>query len=333
VSNYAVLRIRKRSLGAARAMAAHALRERPTPNADLARTRQNVTWPPGATSAAVIERLREMTEPLARRKDAVRCVELFIGASPEAMRGKTRAQQEDYLRQAVLWAAERFGGKRNVVLASIQFDELTPHAQVLLAPIERDAAGQAVRLAANRMIGGPAGLRRLQDEFAEAVGRPHELRRGERGSKAKHTSIRAFYGAVEAAGRADALPPRVPVPAPLPEPGLLSTTAARAAHAMRERERQDALDANRRRQFEIERLAGLAIATHGRGRRRLPKQLSQAEDTLIQAARARQELRTLERQRDELAREVTRLDARVQGLREQARGQDVPESEFEPRLR
>ena len=31
-------------------------------------------------------------------------------------------------------------------------------------------------------------------------------------------------------------------------PDVLSTTAARAAHAMRERERKDALDANRRRQ-------------------------------------------------------------------------------------
>lgn len=271
-----------------------------------------------------------MTAPLARRKDAVRCVELFIGASPEAMRAMDRKQQERYLREAVVWAAERFGGKRNLVMVSLQFDETTPHAQVLLAPIERDQAGEPVRLAANRMIGGPAGLRQLQDDFAQAVGRPYELRRGERGSRAKHTSVRAFYAALEAAGRVDALPPRVPVPKPLPQPGMLASKAEREAYERNEAARRAAIEAAQKRQAEIERLAGLALATHGRGRRRLPKQLSQAEDAIDRAARARQEIPKLERRREDLAREVMRLEGRAQDLQQQ-RGRDGPE--FEPRLR
>jgi len=258
-------------------MARHALREAKTPNADPSKLGANTIVGP-RTAAEVVAQLKARTEPLVKRKDAVRCVELFVGASPEVMRSMSRAEQDEYFADSLRWIAAKFGGDRaNIVFAAVHRDETTPHVQVLLTPI---VGG---KLAANSVLGGPAGLVKLQDEFAAQVGEKHGMRRGERGSRARHTSVRAFYGAIEAAGSADALPKAVRVP-PAPEPlGLFASAAAKRAHAAVQKAREVALAANRMRQEEIERLALLGLATHGRGRRRLPKQLSDAEAVIQQA--------------------------------------------------
>lgn len=269
--NYAILRVAKRSLGQAAAMARHALREMPTPNADGAKLHENTVVGP-RTAVGVVQALRTRTEPFVKRKDAVRVVELFVGASPEALATMSREQQDRYFADALSWAAAKFGGDRsNIVFAAVHRDETTPHMQVLLTPLVKG------KLAANQVLGGPAGLSKLQDEFASKVGEKHGLRRGEKGSRAKHTSIRQFYAAIKAAGDADAIPPRMPVP-PAPSPlGFFASADDRTAYDTALAEREAAIEANRARERQIISLARLGLATHGRGRRRLPGRLAEVE--------------------------------------------------------
>jgi hypothetical protein len=277
--NYAILRVAKRSLGQASAMARHALREMRTPNADPARLRENTIVGP-RKAADVVAQLKTQTEPFVKRKDAVRVVELFIGASPEVMHGKDRQQQDAYFAASLEWVAAKFGGRQNVVFAAVHRDETTPHMQVLLTPI---VGG---KLAANKVLGGPAGLVKLQDEFAAKVGAKHGMRRGEHGSRAKHTTIQQFYAAVQAAGSADALPARVRVP-PAPQPlTIFASAAVKEAHAKATSERDASIAANVERERRISELARVGLAVQGRSRRRLPGRLSQVEQLEAQVAGA-----------------------------------------------
>ena len=158
--------------------------------------------------------------------------------------------------------------------------------QVLLTPI---AGGQ---LAANRILGGPAGLVRLQDSFAANVGARYGMRRGERGSKARHTSIKTYYAAIEAARKTDALPRPMSVPA-LPEPpGLLSGSQARADYDLAVSQRGKALEHNRRVQSDVQKLAELGLAVHGRARRTLAQKQRHTKELVRQG---------------EIAKEVKRL--------------------------
>lgn len=280
MSNYCILRLAKRRTPGAAAMARHALRAADVSNADPMRQADNQVLAGSSTPEGVMADLRAKL-PEKRRKDAVTCLDFFVGTSPEAMQSMTRKQQDQYFRRALGWIGKEFGGRANVVSAVVHRDEATPHMQVLLVPLLDG------RLNAKRLVGNRGHMQALQDGFAEVVGAPEGLRRGERSSGASHTSIRQFYGAIEAAGTKDALPPRVPVPRALPEPGMFSSAATRKAFEDREEERRQAMEANAKRQAEIERLARLGLATHGRSRRRLPKVLTEAEHTL-EAARASQ---------------------------------------------
>ena len=280
--NYAILRVAKRSLGQAAAMARHALREMPTPNADAAKLCENTIVGP-RSAADVVHSLRARTEPFVKRKDAVRVVELFVGASPEVMARMSRKRQDSYFADALDWAVAKFGGDRaNIVFAAVHRDETTPHMQVLLTPVVKS------KLAANQVLGGPAGLSRLQDEFASKVGAKYGLRRGEKGSRAKHTSIRQFYGAIQAAGAADAIPSRVAVPdAPRPLT-LFANAVAKQAHAKVIAERQAAIEANQARERRIIELARVGLAVHGQARRRLPVELSELQQLSAEAKVARE---------------------------------------------
>jgi hypothetical protein len=85
------------------------------------------------------------------------------------------------------WLRETYG-ERNVVAAVLHRDELTPHIQALVVPIDDNG-----RLNARGYIGGERGrLAELQDSYHEAVGRLG-LARGVRGSVADHQTVKEYY--------------------------------------------------------------------------------------------------------------------------------------------
>jgi hypothetical protein len=164
----------------------HALRTKETPNADPDRTPANYRWP--GDERAAMARYRGLL-PEKVRKNGVRAVEVLMTASPEAYK---TMDAEAYLRACDDWARQTFGAD-NIVQIVHHYDETTPHTSVLLVPI--DPRG---RLNARHYLGGPEKLQALQDSFAEAVGKPYGLERGIRGSRAKHRTIRAYYGSAMA---------------------------------------------------------------------------------------------------------------------------------------
>jgi hypothetical protein len=263
---FAIFRLAKRRTGAAGAMARHALREGMADNADPARKGHNVALAGRGTAAEVIADLQAKL-PAKRRKDSVTCLEFFVGMSPEDGARMSIQQQDAYFKRSLEFIGQRFGGAANIVLAVVHRDETTPHMQVLAVPLVDG------KLNAKMLVGNRGHLQQLQTDFAEACGRPAGLLRGVKGSQAKHTSIKAFYGAIQAAGGASALPPRIEVP---PEPSALDYIKGNA-QAINDA-RQKALKANENRQSTIESLARVGFSARGYQARSAGVTLAKARD-------------------------------------------------------
>lgn len=180
---YAIMRIEKRrDLASVRRCADHHLRAADTPNADPLGSIRVLAG--SAEAREVTALIRDTTGPLMKRKDGVRCMDVFCGASPEFFaNGGSVAEFE---KNAMAWASATFGAD-NVVLAVTHEDELTPHVQMLVTPITPKGT-----LAASYWLDGPKKLESLQDSFAAAMA-PLGLERGIRGSKARHEDVKRWY--------------------------------------------------------------------------------------------------------------------------------------------
>ena len=168
----------------------HSFRAQDTPNADAELTHLNEHF--GAHSVAEGMAAFRSRLPESFRKDAVQAVEYLITASPSAMQGKPKSEQDAYFRDSLEWLKQRHGAE-NVVYAGIHRDETTPHMYAYVVPRDPESG----RLNAKRWLGGAKALRDMQSEFAEQVGRQHGLERGLEGSRSRHTTIQAYYGRVE----------------------------------------------------------------------------------------------------------------------------------------
>jgi len=229
---FCILRVAKHSsFGTIGASAQHTFRERPTPNADPKLTHKNVTV--GAVGAAnVVAAIRDRVK-LADTKAAVKPVlalEYLITASPEAFDKKQggKLDQGKYFNAALQWLRERHGAD-NVVCANLQLDETSPHLVVYVVPLveqpgktrkrsvivgtnpdgtkrretrEFSEPGR-VSLSANHFTAGAAAMSAMQTDFHQRVGQPHGLNRGIEGSRARHTTVKAYYRAVRDFQRAE----------------------------------------------------------------------------------------------------------------------------------
>src|SRR5450830_1074488 len=189
---YAILRTQKLKSGiAVRRSMAHAFREQETPNADASRTPDNTHIGAANLEEALAKFNARLPDKV--RKNGVLAIEYLVTASPEDMKGKTRQQQDAYLRDGLKFLEDRHGAV-NVVYAGIHRDETTPHMYAYVVPI--DTKG---KLNCRAFLGGAQALSQLQTEFAQEVGRSHGLQRGLEGSKARHTSIQQYYARVQEA--------------------------------------------------------------------------------------------------------------------------------------
>lgn len=266
---YAILRTQKLKSGAAvRRSLLHAFREQETPNADPERIAENTHI--RATSVAdALDRFnaRLATQPKIR-KNAVLAIEYLVTASPEHLHGKTREQQDAYFRDALTWLGERHG-EANIIYAGIHRDETTPHLYAYAVPL--DGRG---KLNCRAFLGGAEALRTMQTAFAEQVAVTHGLERGVEGSRARHQTIKRFYGHLETMAhdpRLVSMQMRRLEPVP-PEPGFLDkingtaepmNKARSQALAQRQRDQEynrEAAEHNRRRAELLEHLAGRGLA-------------------------------------------------------------------------
>ena len=191
MSNYAIMRCAKlKTMGGVASSLKHNFREIVTFNADSERTPENEHLE-ARTSSEAMGRLQELL-PEKRRKDAVVAVEYLFTTSPEWVKNSSEAAQTIFFDNSIRWLREKYGAK-NVITATIQRDETTPHLSAFVVPITEDG-----RLSAKEFIGDRGKMSADQDSFAQAV-RVVGLDRGVKGSKAKHQSIKQYYAKVNQA--------------------------------------------------------------------------------------------------------------------------------------
>jgi hypothetical protein len=207
---FAILRVEKiKSAATAAAKTGHNYRLHVVPNADASRQplnqelvnhAQRPMWELAEARVAALGLKR-------LRADAVKAVEVLLTASPEAFPRDAQGLAGD-MRGSVWLAAnqqfltERFGAA-NVVALTLHQDEQTPLLHAMVVPATVDG-----RLSA-RDVFNPASLRQLQTDYSLAMqAAGFQVQRGIEGSTAKHESLRAYYGALQAsAGQLASLTP------------------------------------------------------------------------------------------------------------------------------
>jgi len=125
-------------------------------------------------------------------RDPCVAVEVMLSASPNYFRtdsgGKAGTFDESRLRKwidvAKQFAQKEFG--ENIVSLVCHLDESNVHCHLVVMPFDETGNLNA------KKVFNRSRLIRLQDNYAEAC-KPLGLQRGRRGSRAKHTEVKAFY--------------------------------------------------------------------------------------------------------------------------------------------
>lgn len=174
--NYAVITLEKvKTLEDFAARMAHNHRTIPCPYASVEDRARNIVK--GCTAAEFIADLPEK-----RRKDAVIAIEAILTASPEFFDYGDAAQLEEWIEANRAWLDETYPGRvRSFV---VHLDEKTPHIHVMLSTLDAKTGN----LNYKTILPKKSSLTELQDAYSEAMKR-FGLRRGIRGSKAKHEKI------------------------------------------------------------------------------------------------------------------------------------------------
>ncbi len=187
---FAILRTQKlKAAVAVRRSLKHAFRAQDTPNADPDRLGENSHL--GANSVDEAMKAFQNRLPEKIRKNGVLAIEDLITGSPDGMNSKSRHDQDAYFTDALAWLKDRHGAE-NLIYAGIHRDETTPHLYAYVVPIDPQG-----KLNCRHFLGGAKALSQMQTDFAERVGQRHGLQRGIEGSKARHTTVRQYYAALQ----------------------------------------------------------------------------------------------------------------------------------------
>lgn len=185
---FAILGIKKHSsMASVGSRLGHQLRDHQVPNADPARKAENAcTWQ--GTAASLVAAIKERVEPLKKRKDNVRAIELLLTASPEWFKeGGGAGDWKQLEKQAKSFVSDTFG-VQNVMAFGVHLDEKTPHFWAMVTPVFEG------KLRASHWLDGVPKMRKLQTEWAQRC-EPLGLSRGAQGSKAQHIEVKDFYAA------------------------------------------------------------------------------------------------------------------------------------------
>lgn len=125
------------------------------------------------------------------RKDAVKAVEILCTASPEYFNGNEFDDRlTAFCKQAQDFINKRYGNE-NIMTTDVHLDEKTPHIHFVVVPITKDN-----KLSAKTVCGNRKDYQQLQDDFSDKM-KNLGLKRGVKGSNAKHIEMREFYGTLK----------------------------------------------------------------------------------------------------------------------------------------
>ncbi|VEP15815.1 Plasmid recombination protein [Hyella patelloides LEGE 07179] len=194
---HAIARIAKLKSGNIASSEQHTKRVRSVPNADPKINNIRFIGQPETSNSPNLETLvRQRIGEQTIRKNAVLCVEMLLTASPEYFRpdepskaGYYQPQRlEDFKGAVHQWLDEEYGDR--IIRAELHLDEATPHIHAYLVPLDERG-----KLNCRGLFGGREKLSKFQDSYAIALA-PLGLERGIKGSRAKHTSVKQYYAAV-----------------------------------------------------------------------------------------------------------------------------------------
>lgn len=194
---HAIARIAKLKSGNIASNEQHTSRVREVPNADPSVNNIRFIGQPDTINSPNLETLvRERIGDQTIRKNAVLCVEMLLTASPEYFRpnepslaGYYQPEKLEEWKGAVhQWLDDEYGDR--IVRAELHLDEATPHIHAYLVPLDERG-----KLNCRGLFGGREKLSQFQDSYASALA-PLGLERGIKGSRAKHTSVKQYYAAV-----------------------------------------------------------------------------------------------------------------------------------------
>jgi len=162
---YAIMRINKCKMGAVGRLEKHHEREKeeyksnPDINLSLSQNNFHLKTPTGSYRNMILQRIQEVGCKV--RKDSVVMQDSICTASPEFFKGKSLHDISVFFQMAYRFYEKTFG-EENILSAVVHLDEKSPHMHVCFVPITKDG-----RLSSKTIIGGPAGLVKLQDLFYE----------------------------------------------------------------------------------------------------------------------------------------------------------------------
>jgi hypothetical protein len=220
-NNYAVLRVEKiKTFSALAAMQNHWNRATPTPNVDPKKTKLNKYYHGNANIVKSVRAKLDEKGIIKLRQNGVLALEFILTFSHEFLYDEETEKllpsaKENYrkwLIASVNWAKTTYGER--LISLENHLDEKTPHIHFLVLPLDTSKNGKN-GLNARGITGGAKKLRGIQDSYAKAV--EHcGLRRGVRGSTAKHTTIKEFSKALSQ-GKKLARDVGVPLPSDSPK--------------------------------------------------------------------------------------------------------------------
>lgn len=194
MSKFAILRTKKlKSFGEIAGSYKHTFRDINTPNADSSRTAKNKHLLAKSTEQG-LARFRSKI-PKKVRKNAVLAIEYLITASPDSF--QSFEDWIGYFKDSVNWLKAKHGDE-NLVSYHLHVDEKTPHLVAYIVPID-----QKGKLNCREFLGGRQKLSAMQTDFAN-MAMNHGLKRGLKGSRAKHQTIKQFYSRLTQANEIEA---------------------------------------------------------------------------------------------------------------------------------
>ena len=134
----------------------------------------------------VKNRIAELELKRAPRSDANVMCQCLVTSDKAFFDKMSREEQNEYFKKSFEFIKERYGEK-NLVSATIHYDERTPHMHVNFVPVTSDG-----RLSAKDLF-SPKSLRVLQDDYNRFVRENgYDLERGQIDSKTKHLEVEEY---------------------------------------------------------------------------------------------------------------------------------------------
>jgi hypothetical protein len=184
----------KQKGGGIGASSLHNVRQRETPNADPSREKDNrvILGSDRPTPEMVREVIAEHGgKP---RSDSVEAIEVLLSASPEWWRDDDDSIDRKKVDQFSAAAREFLKKRENggiCVKAILHMDEHSPHVHAHMVPIDPNG-----KLNCKHYFGTRGKCSQWQDRFHQEV-KHLGLERGEIGSRARHTTVKEFYSAID----------------------------------------------------------------------------------------------------------------------------------------